>query len=77
MSVCSDTTPWWKGRGDFVHARPLEEITEGVEGAGSVSGGEGSTLGSMECGHQGLEKRAARFTEYSMTSSKVPRSEGE
>ena len=70
-------TPWWKGRGDFDYSQPPKRTAEGsCEEAESSSSGAGSTLGSMELDHHKSEKKAARFTEYSMTSSKVPRSEG-
>ena len=70
---------WWKGRGDFEQpqspthsAEPSGESSDD-ESAASVSSGGDSTLGSLErCSEKGM----AQFTEYSMTSSVVPRSEG-
>lgn len=72
---------WWKGRGDFEHPQspthPMESNgkSSNDESAASVScsSERDSTLGSLECYS---EKGVARFTEYSTTSSVVPRSEG-
>ena len=69
---------WWKARGDFEHTRPSDKPGGRATGSdyedGSVSSRENSTLGSLDAGQ--LEKRTAHFTEYSMSSSVVPRSEG-
>lgn len=63
---------------DFELSRPSAG-TDGDEASGEESGGEGSTLGSLGCAcpDDGLDKKAAQFTQYSMTSSVVPRSEGQ
>ncbi len=83
--LCSDVPddgPWWKGRGDFEPSRPKAGVDGESSGEGEESGGEGeesSTQGSMDCvpDDDRMEKRVAQFTQYSMTSSVVPRSEGE
>lgn len=76
-----DDTAWWKARGDFEHSEPPNNAgskpgTDSDGESDAVSSGSGSTLGSLECNHDNSDKRTARFTEYSMTSSVIPRSEG-
>ena len=62
-------SPWWAGRGDFAHP-----------GLGSASGVRDEELSDVSSGRAGgssqRKKGAAQFTEYSITSSVVPRSEG-
>ena len=72
-----DARPWWTGRGDFEVSIPRSGSSD-CEASGDMSGEESSsTLGSLDCFHgDRSEKRAAQFTQYSMTSSVVPRSEG-
>lgn len=74
----SDDSCWWKGRADFEHSRPSEGSLESSsdDEVDSVSSGRDSTLGSLDGMCDQSEKRTARFTEYSMTSSVIPRSEG-
>ncbi len=80
----SDDPYWWKGRGDFEHSQPPERSREpgdtqsgsDAEESGSISSGRNSTLGSMNGAYHRSEKKTARFTEYSTSSSVIPRSEG-
>ena len=68
-------SPWWSGRGDF--SQPglggAPRAGPGDEELSDVS--SGGADGSGTCGG-GRRVRAAQFTEYSITSSVVPRSEG-
>lgn len=63
---------------DYLHppTDPLPDASRAPEiegdGGSSVSSGKGSLVGSLE----DLETRTAQFTQYSMTSSIIPRSEG-
>lgn len=52
-----------------------DDDERGSEG-GSGSSGRDSTLGSLDGMRDQSEKRTACFTEYSMSSSVIPRSEG-
>ena len=65
-------SPWWVGRGDF--SQP------GLGGTPGVGSGEEelSDVSSGRAGGSGGRgrRRVAQFTEYSITSSVVPRSEG-
>ena len=64
-------SPWWVGRGDF--SQPGLGSSPGVgsgdEELSDVSSGRADGSG-------GRRKKTAQFTEYSITSSVVPRSEG-
>ena len=82
---CSDDTngrgPWWTDRVDFDCAKPtlgrssdFDEDDEDSNDLASTSSAVGSDTGNLQ--DDILEKKTARFTEYSMTSSVVPRSEG-
>ena len=65
-----DGAPWWSGREDFSHSGLGGTHRSGVgdqEERSDVSSGRGD--GSDQ-------RRTAQFTEYSITSSVVPRSEG-
>ena len=67
-------SPWWAGRGDF--SQPglggAHRAGPGLddEELSDVSSGRADGSGGMR------RRRAAQFTEYSITSSVVPRSEG-
>ena len=62
-------SPWWAGRGDFAHP--------GLGSAPGVRDEELSDISSSRADGSGQGKKgAAQFTEYSITSSVVPRSEG-
>ena len=68
--------PWWTGRGDF--SQPGQ--SRGFPTSGPGSGFDDEELSDVSSGGgdesgQG-RKRTAQFTEYSITSSVVPRSEG-
>ena len=62
-------SPWWTGRGDFAH--PELGSAPGVRDEELSDASSGRADGSSE-----RKKGAAQFTEYSITSSVVPRSEG-
>ena len=70
-----DGAPWWAGRGDFSYprVRPTNDDSDksdlGEEDRGDASSGGADWKGSGR-------RRPAQFTEYSITSSAVPRSEG-
>ena len=72
----SDSTPWWAERGNFSHPGLGPPTADGDRS--DVSDEGRSDMSSGGVGRQGLssQKRAAQFTEYSITSSVVPRSEG-
>ena len=59
-------TPWWAGRGNFSHP--------GVKPGDELGKEDGSDVSSNQ--QHPHRKKVALFTEYSMTSSIVPRSEG-
>ena len=73
----SSSAPWWKGRVDFsVDAKP--GANEGGQ-SNSEEGNDQSDVRSDLAGgsaDDGLERKSVRFTEYSLSSSVVPRSEG-
>lgn len=61
--------PWWLHRGDFeVNNKP----NNGSEGLYDVVSDGDSQSNDGQC----CDRKTARFTEYSMTSSVIPRSEG-
>lgn len=62
-----DGSPWWAGRGDFGQPRL---------GGAPRSDEELSDVSSGRVDGSGVKKRPTQFTEYSITSSVVPRSEG-
>ena len=71
-------SPWWAGRGDFSH--PELEPSGICRDKSDISykcGEGGSDVSSnLEDIKKSSQKKAVTFTEYSMTSSIVPRSEG-
>lgn len=83
---CSDDAtdgrgPWWRDRVDFAYSKQTLGCTSDpdydngdVNELRSTSSATPSGVGSLQ--DSILEKRTAQFTEYSMTSSVVPRSEG-
>ena len=72
----SDGAPWWAGRGDFTH--PALKPSAAHSDRSDPGGGEDhSDVSSGDMGRRGVcGKKTVQFTEYSMTSSIVPRSEG-
>ena len=82
---------WWKDRVDFLVGDGGREGVSGGEGddkCSSAAGASGSSAATGEDKGEGFmegveftdddlsEKRTAQFTQYSMTSSVLPRSEG-
>ena len=71
-------SPWWKTRVDF----NVDDIERNHEAAtsdqsGSVEGGSSDVDSEMGVDNDVMERKSARFTQYSLSSSVVPRSEGE
>ena len=60
---CSDLEPWWHQR-------------QGIVERSDSSDDGSSALSQSDYEEEREERRTARFTEYSMSSSVVPRSEG-
>ena len=59
--------PWWLARGDYNYEDQQSDDNCSDQSNESISDTEGYNM----------THRTAKFTEYSMTSSVVPRSEGE
>ena len=71
----SDGAPWWTGRGDFTHPSLGPSTANGDRS--DLGGDNHSDVSSGDVERHGVcGKKTAQFTEYSMTSSIVPRSEG-
>ena len=68
-------TPWWMGRGDFDST-----IFDGRERGDSVGEGSDVAVDADSADERVVrfkEKKMIQFTEFSMSSSVVPRSESE